>query len=413
MGAVSAGQALEDGNPLDRTVYLVLICLALATLFSRSFKWNSFLLRNLTLVAFLAFALVSVLWSDFPLVAFKRWFRDLGNYLVILVVLSDRQPVEAIRTLLRRLAYLFIPLSILLIKYYPAMGRAYSVSGGAMFVGPTTGKNLLGVLALVSILFFLWDTITQWSKRRARRVRAILLINVVFIAMSLWVLLLANSATCRVCTLLGCLVIAMAHSKWSRRHPRILMALVPASFCIYLLLSFGFGMSGDFAKAVGKDPTLTDRTLIWAFLLSMHTNPLIGTGYESFWMGPRLQFFYESSGQGAINEAHNAFLETYLNLGSIGVALISAFLISGFRRAIRMLKANPSLGSLLVAFWLVMVFYCVTEAGFRSGLMWSVFLLGSLSVPQRLARTVKRKPATDELVAVGETAKWQQPTALI
>ena len=85
---------------------------------SRSFNWGSFFSRNLALMAFLSFALVSVCWSDFPFVALKRWFRDLGSYLVILVVLSDPRPLEAVRTVLRRLSYLLIPLSILLNKYY-------------------------------------------------------------------------------------------------------------------------------------------------------------------------------------------------------------------------------------------------------------------------------------------------------
>ena len=53
-------------------------------------------------------------------------------------------------------------------------------------------------------------------------------------------------------------------------------------------------MNGDLAGAVGKDPTLTDRTKIWAILLDMHTNPLLGTGYESFWLGPRLQRFWQN-----------------------------------------------------------------------------------------------------------------------
>src|SRR5271154_585926 len=78
----------EDGNPLDRSFDLVLIVLAIAVLMSRSFKWSNFLRRNMVLTAYVSFALLSILWSDFPFVAFKRWFRDLGNYLMILVVLS-------------------------------------------------------------------------------------------------------------------------------------------------------------------------------------------------------------------------------------------------------------------------------------------------------------------------------------
>ena len=36
-----------------------------------------------------------------------------------------------------------------------------------------------------------------------------------------------------------------------------------------------------------------------------------------------------------------------------------------------------------------MLFYCVTEAGFRSGLMWVVFLLASISVPATVEDRVR------------------------
>ena len=73
-------QALEEGNPVDSAISSALILLAIGILMSRSFKWGSFFSRNIALVAFLSFALLSVCWSDFPFITFKRWFRDLGNY---------------------------------------------------------------------------------------------------------------------------------------------------------------------------------------------------------------------------------------------------------------------------------------------------------------------------------------------
>ena len=156
-GTVSgpAAQALEEGNPLDRAVFSVLILLALVILFSRAFNWGKFFANNFALTALLLFALLSVVWSDFPFIALKRWFRDLGNYLVILVVVSDPRPLEAVRTMLRRLCYLLIPLSILIYKYYPQIGKQYDPwTGLAMFVGATTSKNMLGVLCLISGVFF-------------------------------------------------------------------------------------------------------------------------------------------------------------------------------------------------------------------------------------------------------------------
>lgn len=386
-----AAQALEEGNPFDRTIYFGLLFLAIGILISRSFKWGDFFARNRALVALVSFALVSVCWSDFPFVAFKRWFRDLGNYLVVLVVLSDPRPSEAVRAVLRRLGYLLLPLSVVLVRYYPQIGKQYSASGVSMYAGVTTGKNLLGIVCVICGLFFFWDTLTRWSERKQKRTSRIILLNLAFIAMTLYLLHLAQTATANVCLILGCLVIVAARTRSLRRHPAFLKMLIPASFCLYLILAFGFNMSGELAGAVGKDPTLTDRTRIWTFVLSMHTNPFFGTGYESFWLGPRLQWFWQMSGLGRINEAHNGYLEVYLNLGIIGLLLVAAFLIASYRTIWNKLSPLASLSSLTLALWIIFLFYNVTEAGFRSGLMWLTFLLSSIAFQQK---ATARQPRT-------------------
>jgi O-antigen ligase len=261
---------------------------------------------------------------------------------------------------------------------------------------------MLGIACMISGLFFFWDTMTRWSNRKDRRTRRIILLNVAFIAMTLWLLNLSGSTTSRVCLAIGCLVIAAAHSKAFQRRPGFLKALIPASFLLYLILAFGFGMMGDLAGAVGKDPTLTDRTKIWAFLLSMHINPLLGAGYESFWLGPRLQWFWNNAGLGHINEAHNGYLEVYLNLGIIGLLLLCAFLIASYRTICKKVRPFSSLASLTLALWTIMLFFSITEAGFRSGLMWIVFLLGGIAVPERARErvhsvaTLERVDATEE-----------------
>jgi O-antigen ligase len=201
--------------------------------------------------------------------------------------------------------------------------------------------------------------------------------------MTLWLLELAHSTTSSVCLFLGCMVIAAAHSKVFRRNPAFLKGLIPAFFCLYLILNFGFDMNGSMAGAVGKDPTLTDRTTIWAFVLGMHTNPLVGTGYQSFWLGHRLEWFWQNSGLGHLNEAHNGYLEVYLELGLIGVALLIGFLVASYRTICRMLTVNSSLAVLGLATWLALVFYNMSEAAFQNGLFWTVFLMGAINLPER------------------------------
>ena len=205
---------------------------------------------------------------------------------MILVILSDRRPLEAVRTVLRRLSYLLVPLSVVLTKYYPWIGKQFDQwSGENFFVGVATSKNMLGALCLVSGLFFFWDTLTRWSERKERRTRRIILVNLAFMGMTLWLLHLASSATSSVCLLMGCIVIWVTRTKAFQRHPGFFKTLIFSSFPAYLIVAFVFGLGGALARAVGRNPTLTDRTLIWNAVFSLHTNPLIGTGYESFLVG--------------------------------------------------------------------------------------------------------------------------------
>lgn len=386
----TVSQALEEGNATDRVIFAALIILSFLILLMRSFNWGGFVARNFFLAAFLLFALTSVMWSDFPFIAFKRWFRDLGDYLVILVVISDPHPLEALRTLFRRLCFLVVPLSILLIKYFLNLGRQYEGwSGNTMFVGATTSKNMLGVACLVSGIYFFWDTLSRWADRKQRRTKRIIYVNLLLLGMTVWLLILSDSATSRVCLVLGCLVMVACRMRLIKRNPAILKTLIPVVLSAYLILQFGFGINGEMAGMVGRNANLTGRTDLWKVLLGMHTNPLLGTGYESFWLGPRLAYVWQSYGSWGINEAHNGYLEVYISLGLVGLGLIAMILIASYRSIGKALTSGLSLAPLGLGLFTVLIFYNVTESAFRcSQLMWVIFLLGAIAVSQRVEERI-------------------------
>jgi O-antigen ligase len=390
-------QSVEDGDPLDRAVTLLLILAAFGILFARSFKWKDFLAKNLAFTTLLAFGLVSIIWSDFPLVAARRWLRDFGTISILLVVLSDPHPAEAIRTVLRRVCYLFIPLSVLLVKYFLDIGRAFDYwNGTGYFQGAATTKNMLGEMCLVSFLFFLWDSAVRWPDRKQRKARLALFVNALFLLMTLSLLIKSRSTTSTVCVALGSSVILGAYSKTFRRRPKLLKALIPLAFVAYLVLSFGLDMTGTLAQSVGKDPTLTDRTKIWAFLLSMRTNPMIGVGYRSFWYGPRLQYFWANSGLGQLNEAHNGFLGLYLDEGLIGVSILIVFLISSYRMICSRLSQKADIAVLGLAGWICIVFHNMSEASFEGSLVYYFFLLLGIAAPSFARHQVRRAVRSED-----------------
>ena len=44
----------------------------------------------------------------------------------------------------------------------------------------------------------------------------------------------------------------------------------------------------DVVHAMGKSTDFTGRMPIWETVIPMSPNPLVGAGFESFWLGPRL-----------------------------------------------------------------------------------------------------------------------------
>ena len=378
LDAASMNGALQEGNSLDRTVSVVLFVLGIAILVARSFRWASFFRKNGALTAYLLFALASVLWSDFPFPAIKKWVRDLGSFVMVLVVLSDSHPREALSTLFRRVGYLVIPLSVVLIKYFPHLAWQFdSWSGEASYCGAATSKNMLGILCLVCGIYFFWDTVVRWPLRQNRVQRRVILVNVAFSYLTWWLLITCNSATSMTCLIIAYLVILAARSKISQRHPGIVNVAIPAIFLTYVVLFFGLGLSGAFAGAVGRS-SLSGRNEIWQLVLSQRTDPLLGTGYESFWLGPRLESIWSSGW--FINEAHNGYLEVYLNLGFVGLFLVLLFLAAVYRNVCKELRSSSSISSFCLAIWTAFAFHNTTEADFRTGLMWVVFILAALAV---------------------------------
>jgi exopolysaccharide production protein ExoQ len=394
--AASAAEAMEEGNWLDRGVYLILLLVAISVLAKRSLNWGALLASNSTLTLVLLFGLLSVAWSDFPGVSLRRWIRDLGIYLIVLVVLSNPRPLAAIDFVIRRVCYILVPLSVVLVKYYPGIGVGYeSWTGTPMYVGVAQGKNGLGVLCLVSGIFFFWDIMRRWSQRRNKATRRTILVDMAFLGLTLWLLNLSRSATSQLCLLIGCLVVVAMHSKSVNARPLWLKIAIPASICLYLALEFSFGITGAVTAMLGRDSKLTGRTDLWDAVLPMNPNFLLGAGYESFWLGDRLRVLWAAFWWGP-NQAHNGYLEIYLNLGLVGLLLVGAFLLTSYQRIWRPTN-TVDFASFSAAIWTIMLLHNVTEAGVFKGALWVPLLLGSVVVSgPRVGRvqleTAKRSP---------------------
>jgi exopolysaccharide production protein ExoQ len=378
MYTTSAGQYLE-GSPLDAVILAILLAMALAVLVSRIRTSNAFLKENAPLLLFLMYCLLSVLWSDFPLIAFKRWTKMLGNISMVLIVLTDKNPSAALKRFLSTTGFILIPLSILLIKYFPDYGRAYDRwTGSIVYIGAVGEKNGLGYDCLIFGLGAAWSFIGALVSKPFKFRR--LIAPGVILGMVVYLLRLADSATSRTCLLLGSGLIFLVTFYVKQKKYRMHLIAGTLVTCATIALVFPDALA-FVIHSVGRETNLTGRTDLWDELLQMHSNPIIGTGFESFFLGPRLELLWARHWWHP-QEAHNGYLEIYLTLGWVGIGMLALLALSGYRRISASYRNDPHLGALRLALLFVALIYNGTEAAFK--IMHPVlimFLLAVVGIP--------------------------------
>jgi len=155
-----------------------------------------------------------------------------------------------------------------------------------------------------------------------------------------------------------------------------------AALVLLTTAELAFGISGRFSEALGRTSTLSGRTELWTRLLELHTDPILGTGFESFWLGERLKrlegLFYFVP-----NEAHNGYLETYLTLGLIGTFLLIGLFVATFWKIRLQLFRNFDWGRYRLGFLAAVVLYNWTEAAFKTlSPVWFAFYIIAMDYPR-------------------------------
>lgn len=358
-----------DGSPVDRLFYLSMIIMGSMVLMRRNVNWQQLVANNWPIAVFYGFLLVSVLWANSPAASAKRWIKEFGNIVVVLVILSEINPQQAIRAVFFRCAIVLIPLSIIFLRYFPELGRRYLRGGGLEVIGVTTQKNSLGVMVLVCGLVLIWDWVERKRAGVSPRNWLDRYFHPVLIAIGCYLLWLCDSKTSMLCFVVGGLIIASIRLPLFRERFNALSRYALVVGASLYLLEWQFGISADLLELMGRDATFTGRTDVWRVLRELGTNPLHGTGFMSFWDDP---YFQSQLPYWVAFSAHNGYLEVYLAGGYLGIAALIVMILGVSSKINRGLRDGSSYSVFRFAVLLAMIignfaesnFACMTPLGF-------------------------------------------------
>ena len=358
---LSESQILEinlKGSPVDQVVLSLVIIFGLVMLYKRKNSAITLLKNNKSVLIFVIYLGLTVIWSDIYEASFRRWIKLTGNVIMAAVLVTEPYPFAAVQSVFRRATYLLIPISIMLIKYFPSIGVIYSRLGNQIVTGAALMKNGLGHLSFVFLFFISWQIICN-RKGKYKTNLPMLLYDVITLIMCVWLLIAAKSSGA-----IGSLVVGMT-ILISSRIPIIaknFMKITIASvviMCLFLILESSVGIIEFIVTSLGRNMTFTDRVPLWNTLIEIGMKqPILGYGYGGFWTVERLKFFED------FTQGHSGYLELFVEGGLFAIILLCILLITVFRKILKGIANNFNIAILLLSFFVMILLANITESCF-------------------------------------------------
>jgi exopolysaccharide production protein ExoQ len=301
-------------------------------------------------------ALASTFWSQSPTDTLKfslEYIATAGCAVLAASLLKPRALISALTSCLVITAMLSV-----------VFGKQSvdPMTGSSAFVGVFESKNQLGFftsLMLLAAVTLIIDARQQISTR---------LLGLVALILALPLMVLTRSGTAIVSAVLASLVLIanLVVSRLSRfERARVLGATAIVLLPIALLLIVAADdMSTLLLDVMGKDATLTGRTMLWAHALQLiPQHPLFGYGYQAFWRQDTVQAeslwfeFHVLSRQGF--HFHSTYIETAIELGYVGAAVLIATLLGVF---IKLIRWSWQCRSVAASFFTALIFCLLTRS---------------------------------------------------
>jgi exopolysaccharide production protein ExoQ len=278
------------------------------------------IIRNWVLVLLPLLALVSILWSEYPNVTLRIGLEYLATTLIGIWAACCIKPSITISALMSALI----------------LGIVFSI-----FIAPHDNIGIFGSknYYALCISFLMLTAITVVLDKSEPLVFR--LIGFAAFALSPPELLFVQSVGALVdtCATLGMFFALRAASQLHLRIRSLALLIIFVFGTSVFLLGVSSINSSDVLGFVGKDATLTGRTLIWQHGFdSIASHPVAGVGYAAFWQGgnwsaEQIWRFMHIPGKSGFH-FHDIYLQIAVDLGVIGLLVFIVTLLVLIFRAV-------------------------------------------------------------------------------
>lgn len=311
----SEGNGVEADFILNRLIFLMLASIAFFLIIPNWKRVLFFLEQEKTILILILISILSVSWSFAPDITLRRSIGLVATT-TLGVFFGTR---FSLRQQVRLLACTFgvaIVLSFVFGLLLPQYGVMSGLHNGA-WRGIYTHKNVLGKIMVLSASIF-WLLSVHSSVHKAAN-RFVLNAGLV---LSFSLIFLSGSVSSLISAIF--LVGITSLLKTLRWNYKVAISGISLSLAaVALAYIWMLTNLGVFLNSFGKDTTLSGRTELWAVVLgTIGKHPWLGYGYSGFWLGEGSEAANVwRAVQWEAPNAHNGFLDLWLELGLLGLLI--------------------------------------------------------------------------------------------
>lgn len=385
----SPGTLSGDGDATRQIAYLLILCTVFAIGLG-SGAARRLLAIPLPLAIAMGWCWLSVSWSAVPEIALRR--LALTTIIVwIIFRLVDELGFRSTVAWVAGFLIVLLPLNYLAVLFSPVGVHSLREVGDLNIIGNWRGllphKNFAGIICASTILFVLLGLRGHLAARIVVALAAALFLYYSHSKTSTGVVLIALAA--------GYLFLVY--------NPAYRMLLVPGIMILAVSVAFAFerGLL-RLSNPIYEPNSLTGRGELWMVVTRyINDNPLLGTGFGSFWNIGESSPVYQYSTSWVTHQAnaHNGYLDLAAQIGVPGLILtVVAVFVVPLARVLASTRIPRRDGALVVALLVFFLCHNMTESSLLDrDMIGQIFVILAVALAEVSTRRRATRPTEEEV----------------
>jgi O-antigen ligase len=266
-------------------------------------------------------------------------------------------------------------------------------------------KGELGEFAAIACLLSLHEMLYPGLRR---------VLGAIVVVIAAWLMFVSMSKGSLGMAIIASLLAAFALSIGRKMRISALTVLLPIAICYEVFSRIIPEFANRLSWHIYGNYTFSARTDIWDFVnYEIGRRPLLGWGYLSFWQGIDAPSFLEAPGWiRTMPSAHNGYLDTQLDMGYIGYALLIIFIIATIHAIGRMADRDPARAWLMLSLALFVILTNTLESVWMRGTdtLWVMFVIAAAEIARYWQPF---RPGVSELTRRGPVIAGRRPRASV